>query len=321
MQYHRVLVLMKMDEQQKERVRAAAGGAEVAFVKPKELTRDQAARAEVIIGWPDPGLLAAAGGLKLLQLPSSGVQAEYLRINEFAPQARLCSATGSYGTVIAEYMLGALLMLMKRLQLYRDDMRAGAWTPRPVGDTLAGARVLSVGMGDIGTAFSTRCALMGAEVTGIRRRPAQPPRGVRRVALMDELDTLLPQADVVALSLPETEATRGLMGAARFARMKRGSYLINVGRGSAVDQAALLEALASGRLAGAAADVTVPEPLPADHPLWQQPNLLITPHIAGQNFLACTQDNILAIICDNLRALREDAPLRSLVDVRTGYRA
>lgn len=321
MQISRVLVLMKMDEEQKEQLRRAAGGARVDFVKPKELTEEQAAEAEVIIGGPAERFLAVAKKLRLLQLTSSGVGAEYLKLKEHAPEARLCSATGSYGVVIAEYMLGGLLGLMKRLHLYRDDMKQGTWTPRPEGATLFGAKVLSVGMGDIGTAFSTRCGLMGAEVTGIRRRPAEAPAGVKRVALMEELDALLPSADVVALSLPETEKTKGLMNRERFERMKQGSYFLNVGRGSAVDQEALLWALESGRLAGALIDVCVPEPLPADHPLWRQPNLLITPHIAGQNFLRLTQGNIIGLACDNLRALREDRPLASLVDLDSGYRA
>ena len=316
----RILVVMKMDEDQRDMLKRAAPDYRIDFVSPKELKEEQAEAADVIIGNLPERFLPHIKRAKLLQLQTSGVAAHYLKLPRYAPDAILCSASGAYGVPIAEYMLGTLLTLMRRLHLYRDDMKEGRWQPRFDGMSLHGARVLSLGMGDIGTEFSTRCALLGAQVIGIRRRAAQPPAGIERVAAMEELDDLLPWADVVALSLPQTEETVGIMNRARFEKMKGGSYLINVGRGSAVDQEALLWALQSGRLAGAGLDVCDPEPLPPEHPLWKQENLLLTPHISGQYFLKSTQDRITRLICGNLKALRDGGEMTARVDFITGYR-
>jgi phosphoglycerate dehydrogenase-like enzyme len=315
-----ILVLMKTDESQRDMLRMAAPGAKMDFVKPKELKPQQVEEADIVIGNLPERFLPELKRAKLLQLQTSGVAEYYLRLPQYAPDTILCSASGAYGVPIAEYMLSSLLAMMKRLHIYRDDMKKARWQPRFEGSYLYGARVLSLGMGDIGGEFASRCALMGAEVIGIRRRAARPPEGVLRVALVEELDELLPWADAVALSLPETGETVGIMNRARFERMKQGSYILNVGRGSAIDQEALLWALQSGKLAGAGLDVCDPEPLPEDHPLWQQENLLLTPHISGQYFLKETQDRIVRLICANIKALREGGKLTARVDFGTGYR-
>ena len=315
-----ILVLMKMDASQQDMVREAAPGARVDFVKPKELTPQQVEQADMVIGNLTEPFLPHLKRARLLQLQTSGVPEFYLNLPRQAPDTILCSASGAYGVPIAEYMLSSLLAMMKRLHIYRDDMKQARWQPRFEGGLLSGARVLSLGMGDIGGEFAGRCALMGAEVIGIRRRASEPPEGVLRVALMEELDELLPWADAVALSLPGTKETIGIMNRARFERMKQGSYILNVGRGSAIDQEALLWALQSGKLAGAGLDVCDPEPLPEDHPLWQQENLLLTPHISGQYFLKGTQDRIVRLMCKNIRALREGGKLTARVDFGTGYR-
>ncbi len=320
MRTEKILVLMKMDESQRAMIREAAPGSEIDFVIPKELTEEQAETADLVVGMLPERFFPHLKRAKLLQLQTSGVAEFYLKLPEHAPDTILCSASGAYGVPIAEYMLGSLLALMKRLHVYRDDMKQRRWQPRFAGGYLQGARVLSLGMGDIGGEFAKRCALMGAEVIGVRRRAVPPPEGIQRVAVMEELDELLPWADVVALSLPQTKATIGIMDRARFERMKQGSYLLNAGRGSAVDQEALLWALQSGRLAGAGLDVCDPEPLPEDHPLWQEENLLLTPHISGQYFLKGTQDRIVGLICANIRALLEGGRLTARVDFETGYR-
>lgn len=315
-----ILVLMKMDEGQRDMLRQAAPEAQIDYVIPKELRAQQLEAADVVIGNLKESFFPHLKRARLLQLQTSGVAQEYLKLPQFAPNTILCSASGAYGVPIAEYMLGSLLTMMKCFHLYRDDMKMATWQPRHEGGYLQGAHVLSLGMGDIGTAFSTRCALLGAQVIGIRRRAGEAPEGVRRVAVMEEFEGLLPWADVVALSLPETPQTRGIMSRERFEKMKQGSYIINVGRGSAVDQEGLLWALRSSKLAGAGLDVCDPEPLPKDHPLWQEKNLMLTPHISGQSFLKQTQDSIVRLVCGNIRALREGAKLIARVDFATGYR-
>ena len=321
MRIENILVIMRADEGQLARLQAAAPDAKVIRQSVKTLTPQQVEEADAVVGNLPPTFFSHLKQIKLLQLNSAGVAPHYVALGQNTPGMVLCCASGAYGVAISEHMLGALLMLMKRLHQYRDDQHQALWEDRGDVAGLRGAQVLSVGMGDIGTRFAQLCACFGAQVIGIRRRPAAPPEGVQRIATMDELDDLLPRADVVALSLPETSDTIGLMDERRFNLMKQGSYLLNVGRGSAVDQPALLNALRNGRLAGASIDVTVPEPLPQGDPLWQEPNLLITPHISGQYHLRLTHDNIVDIAAHNIRVLQGGGDYRARVDVKAGYRA
>ncbi len=171
-----------------------------------------------------------------------------------------------------------------------------------------------LGAGDIGTRFAELCRAMGARVEGVRRNPVACPAAFDAMHSMDELLDVLPGMDVVASFLPSTEKTRGLAGVEFFAACRDGAFFVNGGRGDLVDQGALLAALESGKLAGAAIDVCSPEPLPADSPLWDAPNLLLTPHVSGQFHLSQTLDNIVSIAAENLRHLQAAEPLRNAVE-------
>ena len=314
-----ILVVMLANEAHRQQLAAAAPDAVFQYKPAASCTREDAAWADVIIGSFPHALLSGATRLKLLQLNSAGIDA-YLDFPALCPGARMCSASGAYGLAISEHMLGMLLALMKKLTLYRDNQYEGRWEDLGPVASLYGSRVLCVGLGDIGTSFAALCAACGAHVTGIRRTPAgKKPDCVDAVYAVDHLDTLLPDFDVVFLSLPQTPATMNIMSAERIARMKPGAYLLNAGRGSALDQAALLSAVRGGKLAGAALDVTTPEPLSPDHPLWREPRIFITPHIAGQYHLPATHDKIIAIACENLRALEAGTPLRSEANFAAGY--
>ena len=320
MDINNILVLIRLDDEKLQKLKRAAPEANIVVQKPKELTQQQVEQADIIVGNIDTKYLPNLKKAKLLQLLSSGVSEEYLKMSDAAPDCILCSASGAYGPAISEYMLAGLLMLMQRLHLYRDDRQAGEWKPRKESSLIKGAKVLSVGMGDIGTSFGRLCSLLGAEVTGIRRRKSSPPPFIEQIAGMDEMDQLLPGMDVVALALPETSETVGIMNQKRFEAMKDGSYFINVGRGSAVDQDALLWALRSGKLAGAIIDVMEPEPLPPDHPLWQEEKLMITPHISGQYHSDETQNELIDLVCRNIEALKTGGELTAKVDFESGYR-
>ena len=315
-----ILIVMPAYKEHEQQLQAAAPGAAVTKVKPERLTAELVEKADVIVGNLPPALLPHMKQAKLLQLNTAGVAAPYLKLQGSHPGTVLCCASGAYGPAISEHMVGMLLSLMKRLHQYRDDQHLMAWIDRGSVRSIRGAKVLVVGLGDIGECFAKLCAAFGAEVIGIRRRSGAPPEGVSRVAVMQELETLLPWADTVALSLPETPDTIRLMDERRLALMKPGSFLLNVGSGSAIDQEALVAALRSGHLAGAGIDVTDPEPLPREHPLWQEPNLLLTPHISGQYHLRLTLDLIIAIACGNIHAL-PNGPFVSRVDYQAGYRA
>ena len=321
MSIQNILVILRANEEQLRRLQEAAPETHVLRQSVKTLTKEQVEQADVIVGNLPVEFLPHTKGLKLLQLNTAGVIAPYTDMAARQPGTVLCCATGAYGPAVSEHMAASLLTLMKKLHLYRDQQFQGLWADQGNVESPRGKQVLVLGMGDIGTHFASLLSDMGAVVTGIRRRPSQPPAGVQRIASMEELDSLLPQSDIIAMVLPETKDTMNIMNKRRIGLMKPGSYLVNAGRGSAVDQDALVEALESGRLAGAALDVTTPEPLPTEHPLWKQKNALITPHISGNFHLPLTLDLIYEIAANNIRALQGQAEYLSLVDPQSGYRA
>ena len=307
-----VLVLPPVNDAQKEILETAASEASFTYSSPETVDEAQVAHADVVFGNVRPELLGAARGLRMLQLNSAGYD-KYIAPGIVPEGCALCCATGAYGQAVSEHLFTSVLCLMKKLHGYRDLQRAHEWGDLGEVATPAGANVLVLGAGDIGTHLAALFAAVGARVTGVRRRAvaAEPP--FARMATMGELGELLPQADVVCSVLPSTPETAGLTDAGFFAAMKPGAYFGNAGRGSLVDQTALVAALESGHLAGAALDVCTPEPLSADDPLWDAPNLLLTPHISGFYHLPVTLDNIVGIAAENLAHLEAGEPLRNQV--------
>lgn len=316
----RILCVLPVNARHKALLEQSAGpGTLFCYTAKEAVTEQQLAEAEVILGNLPPHLLPKAKNLRWLQTNSAGVEA-YCEPGVLAPQARLTCATGAYGLALSEFMLGQLFCLMKNLHLYRDAQNEHRWmTPLGV-QSLWDANVLAVGLGDIGGEFARRCSLLGAKVTGVRRTVREKPDYLERLCTTADLPDLLGAADVVAVSLPGTPATQGMFDTAAFAAMKPGAYFLNIGRGTTVDTNALCAALHSGHLAGAAVDVTDPEPLPGDHPLWAEPNALITPHASGNYTLPETFERVVAIAADNLARYAAGAPLHNLVDPRTRYR-
>ncbi len=310
-----VLVLLDLTEAQRERLEAAAPHARFSYSTRTETPAELLAGADVIVGNPLPAQrLSEADSLAFIQLNSAGYD-PYVKPGVLPEGARMASAVGAYGQAVSEHMLAMLLGLMKRLPAYRDDQHARTWTDEGSVTTLAGAHVLVLGAGDIGSHFAKLARALGAHVTGVRRRPGAPTSDFEAMAALGDLPEILGDFDVVASFLPSSDETRGLAGEAFFSAMREGAYFANGGRGDLVDQQALVEALASGHLAGAALDVTVPEPLPADDPLWDAPNLFITPHVSGGFHLPVVLENITTIATENIRALQEGKPIRNLVEV------
>ena len=237
------------------------------------------------------------------------------------PDCLLTNSSGAYGTTISEHLIMVCLMLLRRQMEYTEMIRTGGWSVLPGGiRSLHGARITVLGTGDIGTEFARRAAAFHpACITGVRRsvRPADPAfTSVRAIA---ELDAVLPETDLLVMALPSTSETVGVLSRERIALLPQGAYVVNVGRGTAIDQEALIDALNSGHLAGAALDVVVPEPLPADHPLRSASHLLLTPHVAGNTTLGYTCDKNVAMFCEDLANYTAGRPLVNLVDRRKGY--
>lgn len=328
----RALVTIPTGERHRNLLQQAAPGWEFRFrgtdtlvCAPQEalsgqpVTQEDVDWAQVILGNVPAAMLHGSPALEWLQTNSAGVEA-YIQPGVLAEDTLLTNATGAYGLAIAEHMLGMLLELFKKLELYRDAQKSGAWQSQGAVKAVYGSTVLVLGMGDIGGEFAARCKALGAKVIGVRRSPRPCPEYADEVHLLEDLDSLLPQADVVAVTLPGTDATRGLMSRERLAKMKEGAVLLNVGRGFIVDTEALCDALERGHLSGAGVDVTDPEPLPPTHRLWNIPTAVVTPHISGFYHLRETHERIVGIFLENLRHFQAGEPLRNLVDFATGYR-
>lgn len=328
----RALVTIPTGERHRNLLQQAAPGWEFRFrgtdtlvCAPQEalpgqpVTQEDVDWAQVILGNVPAAMLHGSPALEWLQTNSAGVEA-YIQPGVLAGDTLLTNATGAYGLAIAEHMLGMLLELFKKLELYRDAQKSGAWQSQGAVKAVYGSTVLVLGMGDIGGEFAARCKALGAKVIGVRRSPRPCPEYADEVHLLEDMDSLLPHADVVAITLPGTDATRGLMSRERLAKMKEGAVLLNVGRGFIVDTEALCDALERGHLSGAGVDVTDPEPLPPTHRLWNIPTAVVTPHISGFYHLRETHERIVGIFLENLRHFQAGEPLRNLVDFATGYR-
>ena len=313
-----VLVLYKFTDEMKQRIVNINPEANYVYTKAADVTQEQLEKAEIILGSLAPEKVEGLGNLKWLQLWSAGSDA-FHRNGKFPKDAILTNGSGGYGMTIAEHMIGVLLMLMRKLdRAYKNQLECNWAKVGPI-TSIYNSRILIVGMGNLGGEFGVRVKALGAHVTGIRRSERAKPDYADEVYTAEKLDELLPLADVVVLSVPDTGETQKLMSAERIAKLKKGSILINVGRGTAVDTDAIVKALENGDIYGAALDVTDPEPLPADHPLWKAPNVIITPHISGGHELPETYRRLCEIAIENYDAFCKDKPMRNIVDFKKGY--
>lgn len=276
------------------------------------------ADALVVWGNPTPQLADAArrmGRLRWVQTLAAGP--DQVLAAGFAPHVRVTSGRGLHDGPVAEHTLALLLAAARRIpELVRaqDEHRWAAELggrqrlPHEGGEfrSLSGARVLIWGFGSIATRLAPLLTVLGAQVVGVASRPGT--RAGYPVITPDEVPDALPGTDVLIGILPATSATRRALGAAVFARLPRHAWVVNVGRGATLDEAALLAAVREERIAGAALDVFETEPLPAGSPLWSEPRILVTPHAAGGRPVGAD-----TLLTDNIAAFVRDEPLRNLV--------
>lgn len=257
-----------------------------------------------VLPYAKPGaiaLLARMPALEAVQSLSAGVENV---LPHLPAGVVLCNGRGLHDASVAEHALGLILAMRRDIPQWvrrQDDHR---WAPHFT-RSLAGSRALLIGYGSIGAAIEARLLPFEVEIVRVARRARPGVHGI------DELLDLLPAADIVILTLPRTTTTTGLLGAAQLAALPDGALVVNVGRGGTIDTGALLDQTASGRLY-AALDVVDPEPLPADHPLWTVPGVLITPHVAGGS--ATFYPRAERLIAEQLRRFAEGRPLLSMVD-------
>jgi phosphoglycerate dehydrogenase-like enzyme len=281
--------------------------------------RDTAAReladADAAFGTIEPELLSTATRLKWLQAPAAAPPAGYYTPELIAHPVQVTNFRGIFNEHIAAHILAFVLAFARGLHRYLPLQQRHEWAPARLDEGvvhLPESTALIVGVGGIGSEAARLCAAFGMRVIGIDARRDDRPPGVTEIHAAQDLDDVLPRGDFVILTIPHTPETEGLFNAQRFGLMKRSAFFINIGRGKTTRLDDLVEALRSGQIAGAALDVFEQEPLPRDHPLWDAPNVLITPHTAGYG--PYLDDRRQEIIVDNARRFLHGEPLRNVVD-------
>ena len=234
------------------------------------------------------------------------------------PQCLLTNSSG-YGVTIAEHVVMVTLMLLRRMPEYEAVVRQHSWSRQLPIRSIRDNEFTILGTGNIGTNVAQRLRGMGAaKITGLSRS-GRPSADFDQVLPISRLDEVLPETKILVMALPSTPETENILSRQRIALLPPGAYVVNVGRGTAVDQEALMDALNSGHLAGAALDVMVPEPLPPDHPMWNARNLILTPHVSGNMTLGYTCDVNVEMFCRDLANYAAGRPLVNLVDRTLGY--
>ena len=305
---------------QKLRDTVQSCGFSVDFYAENMLTPALAAQYEVLYGLPSPRLLPLMTNMKWFHSCAAGVDA-YVKEDLYAdPAIVLTNSAGAYGTTISEHIIMVILMLLRQYPFFADIVSRRDWVQEVPMRSICGSRITVLGTGDIGTCFAQKAKAMGAaHICGVRRSAKPGPACYDEIVTDQELDRILPNTEILVMALPSTAGTTQILNRQRIALLPKNAIVVNVGRGSAIEQQALMDALNEERIAGAALDVMTPEPLPKDHPLWATKHLLLTPHCSGNFSLGLTEDINVDRFCENLVLYSKGESLKHLVDRKLGY--
>lgn len=315
----RVVIAVDADDARKESLRSEFADIEFIFTR-SEHVGDVIPGAQVLLGWSRmDDILANADDLAWVQNVGAGV--ERVVTDEFrARKLILTNGSGIMAPNMAEHAIGMMLSLARRFpdlyraqlnQRWKDDVDTTSVTE------LGGQTVLLVGLGEIGRQIARRLSAFDMTVLGVRRSAGEPSEHVAEVGSFTDLPQMVGRADHVISSVPHTPETVGMFDAELFQRFKHGARFYNMGRGTSVVQPDLIVALESGKLSGAGLDVTDPEPLPREDPLWKAPNVIITAHTSGAT--PRFQERLFELFTDNLRRYIAGEELRNVVDQERGY--
>jgi phosphoglycerate dehydrogenase-like enzyme len=267
-------------------------------------------------------MISTAPKLRWVHSPAAAVEGLLPLAELAAAGVTVTNSKGVQAIPIAEHVMGGILLLTRRYDRTMAAQREHKWIQNELPDEwprmLSGQRMTIVGLGTIGIEIARRASAFGVHVTGVRRHPdAEKPSFVDEVVGPDQLNSALRGCDIVVLAAPGVASTHRMIGVEQLALLNRGALLVNVARAGIVDDAAMRAALDTGRLGGAVLDVFEREPLEADSPLWNAPNVVITPHSSG--FRESHWDDVSALFSDNLRRFQRGEVLRNLVDLTAGY--
>jgi len=282
----------------------------------RALTADDVKDADIIIGNIDPTLIPYCEKLKLWQLSSAGSDS----FAKVAPaNVTLCNASGTFGANIAEHLIMFTLMFFRNMPEYHTHQSEHIWLRNKHNRMIDGSVFVILGTGDLGSEFAMRIQALGGYTIGVKRSHVDSLPYFNEVHTMEELDELLPKCDVLAMCLPQNAGTHHVLDERRLALMQPTSVVLNVGRGSAIDETALVQALQEHRIAGAGLDVFEQEPLDENSPLWDMENVIITPHSSGNLSNGLTWNRFYKIVQTNMTNYFEGKELINIVDRKWGY--
>ena len=318
----KILVVSDILEQKHiEQIKKAVAliGATVLFFKSEDEIPESDFDADVIYGFA-PKIVSTSKTLKWLCVPWAGVDS-LMKEGYFANEdCILTNSAGSYGDSIAEHMIALSIVMMRKLDEFLAETREGKWLLPRAQKSLKNSRITVLGTGDIGKSFAKRArAFEPSQIVGVCRSGKCDSPYFDRILSVSELDGVLGETDLLAMCLPATSETAGILSRKRIESLADGAFVVNVGRGSAIDEEALADNLESSHLDGAALDVFQTEPLPKESRLWRTKNLLITPHVAGKLTLECTKDKNVEMFLEDLQNFASGKAMKYIVDKKLGY--
>lgn len=312
----KILVTVPFRDRHIDRLQKVIGNAATIRQINTPATVEDLEDTEIVIGEPTPEVLSQNDSVRWVQMTWAGTDLYTASSVPFPKRAMLTNVAGiAYGHIISQYVVGQILSIAQNFPTYIRQQQQEIWqTAGPV-FSLTNKNVLIFGAGDLGQMLAKRLIGFDVHVTGVCRDTSAPREYFDRLVTLDEAEGLLGEADVVANCLPNTPKTAHYLDARRLNLLRRGSILVNVGRGNFIDCLALADILAEGKIRGAALDVTDPEPLPKGHPLWHEPRCSIVPHQAGGAFGKSdeTEDRICDVCCTNLAHYLAGEPLERIV--------
>jgi len=309
----------KLADEQLDMIEATAPDASISEVNGSEMQVEDIVDSDIIFGRIPPRMLPQLKKLKWNHMPTAGADGMTDKSLYASESIVVTKASGTYGIPIAEHIVGMILALSHTFGYYFEKQGKGLWCdkiPTNLVD-IYGSTVLVLGLGDIGTEVCRCLSGFGCNIIGFRQNASKPHDLVSDVRSISQLKETLPSADYIIICTPGTEKTTKLFGSEEFNLMKKRAIIINIGRGKIIDTNALNEALVTRKIGGAGLDVTDPEPLPKDHPLWKAPNVLITPHVSGITQTAT--DRRVTVFLDLLKRYVDGRELYNVVDLDEGY--
>lgn len=296
----KVYTIMPLEQRHKEQLESASTDCEFVHLGKIKPTLEQVQDANMIIGNIPTKILKDIPNLEFVQLNSAGTNG-YADNPDFPKHVLLANASGAYGIAISECILAGILTLMKHVPSYLKNQQNHVWKDEGKVKSIYGSSILVLGLGNIGKEFSKRAHAMGASITGIKRNIQEKPEYIDKLCTMDSLYDELEKADIIVSSLPGSDSTYHLLNQEALSHVKKHPIFVNVGRGTLIEGALLEKALKENVFSAAYIDVTDPEPLDENSPLWDIENLMITPHVTGGYHLQETLDRIVQISATNIK--------------------